>query len=111
MTKKIAPSSRIEALIKIRDKHSANDARTQCVRLLVAMQTCGGISTIEANLYLDILHPPARKLDLIKAGHIVVRAWVYELSSCSEIHRVGKYFYLGKTSYPLFDCIDDPVPA
>jgi hypothetical protein len=111
MNKKIAPSSRIEALEKIRDKHSGNDSGTQSKRLLEAMQSLGSISTIEANRYLDILHPPARKLNLIEAGHIVTLAWVYEPSSCGKIHRVGKYVYNGKTSYPLFDNLDDGVSA
>lgn len=111
MSKKIAPSSRIEALEKIRNKHSANDAGTQSIRLLAAMQALGGVSTIEAVRYLDILHPPARKLDLIKIGHIVKLVWVHELSSCGKIHRVGKYVHCGKLSYPLFDGLDDEVPA
>ena len=109
MNKKIAPSSRIGALQKIYRKHNGNDAGTQTKRLLEAMQTLDGISTIEANRYLDILHPPARKLDLIKAGYLVVLIWVYEESACGEIHRVGKYFCLGKSSYSLFDDIDDEV--
>lgn len=111
MTKKIASSLRIEALEKIRDKHSGNDAGTQTKRLLEAMQTLGGISTIEANRYLDILHPPARKLNLIETGHIVTLIWVYEDSGCGKIHRVGKYVHAGRTSYPLFDGLDDEVPA
>lgn len=111
MDKKMTPSLRIEALEKIRTKHSANDAGTQSKRLLEAMQALGGISTIEANRYLDILHPPARKLNLIEAGHIVTLAWVYEASSCGQIHRVGKYVYIGKASYPLFDGLDDEMLA
>lgn len=111
MDKKIAPSSRIEALEKIRDKHTGKDAGTQTKRLLEAMQTLGGISTIEASRYLDILHPPARKLNLIESGHLVDLVWVHELSGCGKIHRVGKYLYAGKTSYPLFDGLDDGVPA
>ena len=111
MIEKIAPGSRIEALEKIRDKHSGNDAVTQSNRLLEAMQALGGISTIEANRYLDILHPPARKLNLIETGHIVKLIWVHEPSVCGKIHRVGKYIYAGKASYPLFDDPDDAVPA
>lgn len=111
MNKKIAPSSRIEALEKICNKHSGNDAGTQSNRLLEAMQSLGGISTIEANRYLDILHPPARKLNLIEAGHIVTLVWTYEPSSCGKIHRVGKYVYGGKSSYPLFGDPDDAVPV
>ena len=111
MNKKIAPSSRIEALEHIRIKHSGNDAGTQSKRLLEAMQALGGVSTIEASRYLDILHPPARKLNLIEAGHIVELAWVYEASACGNLHRVGKYVYLGEASYPLFDGLDDEVPT
>ena len=109
MNKKIAPSSRTEALQTIRCNHNGYDAGTQTRRLLEAMQTLDGVSTIEASRYLDILHPPARKLDLIKAGYIVVLIWVYEQSACGEVHRVGKYFCLGKASYPLFDDIDGEV--
>ena len=65
----------------------------------------------EAVRYLDILHPPARKLNLIQAGNVIKLIWVHELSSCDEMHRVGKYFYMGKTSYPLFDGWDDEGAA
>ena len=75
------------------------------------MQALGGISTLEANRYLDILHPPARKLNLIEAKHIATLAWVYEASGCGNVHRVGKYAYLGEASYPLFDGLDDEVPT
>ena len=111
MNKKIAPSSRIEALENIRLKHSGNDAGTQSKRLLEAMQALGGVSTIEANQYLDILHPPARKLNLIQSGYIVALAWVHETSGCGNVHRVGKYVYTGEASYPLFDGLDDEVPT
>ena len=107
MDKKNTSSFRKEALDKIRVKHSGNDAGTQCNRMLEAMQTLGGISTIEAHRYLDILHPPARKLNLLQHGHIVELIWVYEPSGCGAIHRVGKYMYIGKTSYPLFDNLND----
>lgn len=111
MNKKIALSSRIEALEKIRIKHSGNDTSTQTKRLLEAIETLGGVSTIEANRYLDILHPPARKLDLIEAGHSVDLLWVYEPSGCGKIHRVGKYVFAGRRTYPLFDGLDDERPA
>lgn len=111
MDKKIASILRIEALEGIRTKHSGNDAGTQTKRLLEAMQTLGGVSTLEATRYLDILHPPARKLDLIEAGHKVELIWVHECSGCGKMHRVGKYVYEGKTSYPLFDGLDDGVPG
>ncbi len=52
------------------------------------MQDLGGVSTMGAR-YLDILHPPARKLNLIETGHIVQLVWVYEPSDCGKIHRVG----------------------
>ena len=111
MDKKNTPSFRKEALEKIRIKHSANDAGTQCNRMLEAMQTLGGISTIEAHRYLDILHPPARKLNLVQGGHIVELIWVHEPSDCGAIHRIGKYVYMGKTSYPLFDNLDQGEPT
>lgn len=111
MHKKNTPSLRKEALEKIREKHSGTDTDTQCHRLLVAMQSLGGVSTIEANMHLDILHPPARKLNLIERGHIVDLVWVYEESACGKVHRVGKYIYGGKASYSLFDTPDDEVAA
>jgi hypothetical protein len=107
MVKKDNPSFRKEVLEKIRIKHRGNDVGTQCNRMLEAMQTLGSISTIEAHRYLDILHPPARKLNLLQHGHIVELIWVHEPSDCGEIHRVGKYVYMGKTSYPLFDNLND----
>tara|TARA_R110001599_G_scaffold159052_2_gene346199 strand:- start:10389 stop:10724 length:336 start_codon:yes stop_codon:yes gene_type:complete len=110
MDKKMTPCLRKEALEKIRDQLSGNDATTQSFRLLKAMQVLGGISTIEANRYLDILNPPARKLNLIQRGYIIPLVWVYEDSSCGKLHRVGKYIYMGETSYPLFDHLDDEVP-
>ncbi len=111
MDEKKAPSLRIEALQTIRNKHSGSDAETQTKRFLEAAQSLGSISTLEAYRYLDILHPPARKRDLIKLGYVIDLVWVYEPSLCGPIHRVGRYVYGGKASYPLFDGLLDGFPA
>lgn len=94
--------SRISILENIRETSCGTDLRSQCNRMLKAMQLLGDISTIEAREWLDILHPPARKLNLIQDGHIIKLTWVYEQSKCGYFHRVGKYIYLGTVSLPLF---------
>ena len=93
MDKKIASSSRVEALENIRLKHSGNaQARNQngfwrpCKPLAAYRQSRRTATSTSCT-------PPARKLNLIEAGHIVTLAWVYETSGCGNVHRVGKYVY------------------
>jgi len=93
------PPERIAALYAIRDSHAGQAGAVQCARLLQAMQTLGSGTTVEASRYLDVYDPPARKLNLVKAGHEVIMVWDRGESESGAVHRIGRYSLVkGKTS-------------
>lgn len=83
---------RIAALEAIRDSIQGNDAASQRQRLLEAMRQLQHVTTFEASRFLDVYHPPARKLDLIKAGYLIKTAWRQVFTQAGQRHRVGLYF-------------------
>lgn len=82
---------RAAALYAIRDQYPGTDAKTQVLRLFVAIVTTGHVTTFECSRYLDIYHPPARKLDLVKAGYRVMKIWRTVFTEAGGKHRVGVY--------------------
>ena len=85
------PPSRVAALHAIRDRHAGQAGAVQCARLLEAMQALGSVTTVEASRYLDVYDPPARKLNLVKAGHGILMTWDRGRTESGEVHRVGRY--------------------
>lgn len=82
---------RITALLEIRDSMPGNQCTVQCDRLLAAMRKLGHVSTFEAMRFLDVYYPPARKLDLVKAGYRVITSWRVIVTEAGKRHRVGVY--------------------
>jgi hypothetical protein len=82
---------RVAALHAIRDRHAGQTGATQCARLLEAMQTLGSVTTVEASRYLDVYRPPARKWNLVGAGHAILMTWDRDETESGEMHRVGRY--------------------
>jgi hypothetical protein len=82
---------RIAALHATRDRFSGNVASAQETRLLVAMQELGHVTTFEASRYLDVYHPPARKLALIKRGCQILTTWRRVPTESGRSHRIGVY--------------------
>ena len=85
------PPERIEALYAIRDRVPGNAVSAQETRLLLAMQELGNVTTFEASRYLDIYHPPARKLALVKRGHEILTTWRRSATESGKSHRIGVY--------------------
>jgi hypothetical protein len=72
-----------------------NSAKSQCHRLLEYLIQHGRITTVAAHEKLDIYHPPARKLQLVKAGHNIVTHFRIDYTAQGNAHRVGEYVLLG----------------
>lgn len=83
--------ARLAALYAIRDRHLGDSTAPQCARLLEALQTLGHCTTFEASRYLDVYHPPARKLNLVQQGWQIVTTWRTVQTESGEKHRVGVY--------------------
>lgn len=82
---------RIAALHAIRDRLPGNVASAQETRLLVAMHELGHVTTFEASRYLDVYHPPARKLALVKRGCEILTTWRRVPTESGRSHRIGVY--------------------
>lgn len=82
---------RAAALYAIRDQYPGTDAKTQVLRLFVAIVTLGHVTTFECSRYLDIYHPPARKLDLVKAGYRIMTIRRAVFTEASVKHWIGVY--------------------
>ncbi len=83
--------ARIATLHAIRDSRVGQTSAAQAARLLEAMHTLGSITTIEASRFLDIYDPPARKLNLVKAGHAILMTWDRDRTESGAVHRIGRY--------------------
>lgn len=83
--------ARMMALHAIRDRHPGDGTAPNCARLLEAMQTLGHCTTFEASRFLDVYHPPARKLNLVQQGHSIITTWRTVQTESGEKHRVGVY--------------------
>ncbi|KVF71435.1 helix-turn-helix domain-containing protein [Burkholderia vietnamiensis] len=68
-----------------------NTAAHQRARLLEAMKMCGGVTTLEAVRFLDIVDPRPRIVELRKEGYKIATLWSRQPSECGRMHRVGEY--------------------
>lgn len=85
------PAKRIEALHAIRDRYPGNLATAQESRLLAAMHELRHCTTFEASRYLDVYHPPARKLALVNRGYQILTTWRRVATESGRVHRIGEY--------------------
>ena len=85
------PPERVVALHEIRDRYLGQAGAVQCARLLEAMQALDSVTTVEASRYLDVYDPPARKLNLVKAGHAILMTWDRDETESGAVHRIGRY--------------------
>ena len=85
------PPKRIAALHAIRDRYPGNVAAAQEARLLAAMTELQHCTTFEASRHLDVYHPPARKLSLLKRGYEVLLTWRRVATESGKAHRIGVY--------------------
>lgn len=85
------PPDRRAALVAIRDANKGGDASSQARRLLEALRRLGSVTTFECSRVLDIYHPPARKRDLVKAGHAIATLRRAVTTESGRRHWVGLY--------------------
>jgi Helix-turn-helix domain len=78
------------ALQAIGEQLTGTDNRSQCARILEAFSRFS-LNTFELSRYLDVYHPPARILQLRKAGHEIVTHWQTVVTECGRKHRIGLY--------------------
>jgi hypothetical protein len=78
------------ALQAIAAQFTGTDNRSQCARILEGFSSFP-LNTFELSRYLDIYHPPARILQLRKAGHQIATHWQTVITECGRKHRIGLY--------------------
>lgn len=71
-------------------KNRRVDAESQMLRFLEAARTAPR-TTVELSREFDILHPPARVLQLRKRGYEIDTLWVHVETEPGVLHRVGQY--------------------
>jgi hypothetical protein len=76
---------------RIIDNWPDNTAAHQRARLLEAMRVRGGVTTLEAMRFLDIVDPRARIVELRKEGYLIHTSWAHRPSECGRLHVVGLY--------------------
>ena len=67
----------------------------QCERLREALSRYS-LTTYEAMRYLDCYHPPARIMQLRRAGLEIDTHWVHSVTESGERHRIGMYVLVPK---------------
>lgn len=73
-------------------------ASSQRQRIIPALLKAGaqGLTTIQMRKPpLDILHPPARILELRKLGYRIDTMWTWAETEAGQLHRVARYVLLG----------------
>ena len=79
--------------------NTPNDTRTdteaQLSRVLTVLRS-GPETTVRLTREHDILHPPARILQLRKRGFDIATVWVNVETLHGAVHRVGKYVLLSE---------------
>ncbi|QFS40423.1 Helix-turn-helix domai [Burkholderia cepacia] len=80
------------------DNWPDNTASHQRARLLEAMRARGGVTTLEAMRFLDIVDPRARIVELRKEGYSIHTSWVHQPSECGRLHAVGLYTLMGNVA-------------
>ena len=71
------------------------DTEAQLSRVLTALRI-GPATTVQLVREHDILHPPARILQLRKRGFEIATVWVSAETLRGAVHRVGKYVLVGE---------------
>ena len=73
--------------------NTRTDTEAQLSRVLTVLR-CGATTTVQLVREHDILHPPARILQLRERGFNIVTVWVNAETLRGAVHRVGKYVLL-----------------
>lgn len=88
-------AARNALLLEIAIDFPGNSTSAQQLRMLAAMQKAGSITTTEARLHLEVMHPAMRVLELRKKGVKIEKVWVLEPSEAGRaLHRQARYVLL-----------------
>ena len=71
------------------------DTEAQLSRVLAVLRS-GPTTTVQLVREHDVLHPPARILQLRKRGFDIATVWVNAETLRGAVHRVGKYVLQGE---------------
>lgn len=82
---------RITTMAAILATHPGINCPAQRLRLLLALQLLGSVTTYEASRYLDLYDPRARKKELCKEGHAIDTIAARVVTESGEVHRIGRY--------------------
>lgn len=82
---------RITTMAAILAAHPGINCPAQRLRLLLALQLLGSVTTYEASRYLDLYDPRARKKELCKEGHAIDTLPSRVVTESGEVHRIGRY--------------------
>jgi hypothetical protein len=96
--KEATPFEKKAALQAITEQFTGTDNRSQCARILEAFARFS-LNTYELSRYLDVYHPPARILQLRKAGYKIVTHWQTVITECGRKHRIGLYVLLARGTH------------
>ncbi|CAG9268298.1 hypothetical protein PUN4_550238 [Paraburkholderia unamae] len=88
---KLANSSTASTLSAIRKRVPGVAASVQRRRMLLALESRGGVTTIDALRFLDIIDPAARVFELRGEGYRIVTSFVLQATECGDMHCVGCY--------------------
>lgn len=88
---KLTHTSTASTLSAIRKLMPGVGALVQRQRLLVALETRSGVTTIDASRFLDIIDPAARVFELRNEGYRIITSFVLQATECGDTHSVGCY--------------------
>ena len=100
MDKKIAPSSRLEAIKHINENHKGNNAETQANRALEAFQKFNSLTTQDLRHDFDIMHPAGRVKELRGRFFEILTIWESYPTASGKFHRMARYVYMGSEGSP-----------
>lgn len=92
-----ADEAKREYFATLLSRFPGNSAEAQRVRLLHALQYAP-VDTLEARMYLDVLHPAARCMEL-RIQYCIDTVWVTRFTSEGIPHRVAMYVLQGEVCH------------
>lgn len=85
------PPAKAAAITRILKESASIATGAQNARALRILREVGEVTAMELQQLADLRHPPARILQLKKAGHSIVSRWVVQVSNLGHAHRTAMY--------------------
>lgn len=90
----IEPEHRHKILKSILTRFPGNNAATQRMRMLAAMEETGYVTTLESMRLLDVYDPRPRVFELRRDGNFIQTAVTRAETESGVLHKIGLYFLL-----------------